>query len=179
MKYYLKEEDSFDIFLEKNKDIRIKKNSFSKKIEMFKYLLSCEALENINGLLNISLLFKRLTNIDSSFFNNDRIYFDSLYELIDIKLHLQKEINEVQRKLFIYYNNLIKSYNVSNEEESLHLNNFYYNLFHLLNLSDLSNIVAKIFNENFVLTDEEKKIANKTICNGKYLVNKIVGMYNV
>lgn len=114
------------------------------KINFFKQAIKDEGLRNTNIIINIALLLKRLNNYDDTIFEREDIYFTSLVELVDVKLELKNELDELRKVIVKYYLSVIKSLVVKNEEQSKEIANLYYLLLRVLSVYDISLMLQKI-----------------------------------
>ena len=78
------------------------------------YSLTYEDLADPLMLLNILNLVKIYNTLDTSFFENQDVYVNSIEELLDLKLDLQEDLDRFTRQLSIYFISLFKSYNKTN-----------------------------------------------------------------
>lgn len=122
----------------------IKNLEFEKKISFLKQALKDSGLRNVNLIINISLLLKRFNDFDDSLFERDDIYFNSLIELVDAKLELQSELDDLRKSIVKYYLSVIKSLVVKNEEQSKDMDNLYFLLLRILSVYDISLMLQKI-----------------------------------
>lgn len=127
-----------------NDIIGIKKWDFDGKVGFFKEAIKDIGLRNSNILINISLLLKRFNNLDETLFDREDIYFSSIVELIDIKLELQDDLDELRKNIVKYYFSVIKSLAVKNEEQSRDIDNLYFMLLRILSVYDISLMLQKI-----------------------------------
>lgn len=116
------------------------------KIEAIKYAFNTPTLEDPLMQLNLYNLIKSYNNMNDEFFNSSDIYFNSVEELLDVKLALSKEIKAFIRQLSIYYMSLFKSYNklfFTPSDEHINLPTLYKNMILTSDLLTLSGIFAK------------------------------------
>lgn len=116
------------------------------KIEAIKYAFNTPTLEDPLMQLNLYNLIKSYNNMNDEFFNSSDIYFNSVEELLDVKLALSKEIKAFIRQLSIYYMSLFKSYNklfFTPSDEHINLPILYKNMILTSDLLTLSGIFAK------------------------------------
>ena len=69
--------------------LEIKGLSTEEKAECFKYFLSTDVISNVSVISNVFILVNGITNIDDDLMDDDRIFFNSLEEYIDIKLEIK------------------------------------------------------------------------------------------
>ena len=120
----------------------IKVISYKDKKDFLVYAIGSKGLKNSNVIINISLLIKQ--GIDETLFERKDIYFNSLMELIDLKIDMKQQLDDLREKLVKYYFGVVKSIIVKNEEQSIHLDNLYYYLLHILSINDISLMMQKI-----------------------------------
>ena len=116
------------------------------KIEAIKYAFNTPTLEDPLMQLNLYNLIKSYNNMNDEFFNSSDVYFNSVEELLDVKLALSKEIKAFIRQLSIYYMSLFKSYNklfFTPSDEHINLPTLYKNMILTSDLLTLSGIFAK------------------------------------
>ena len=80
-------------------------------IEAFRYSMNREDLKNPVMILNIVNLLKIYNSLDDSFFDSDDNYFTVIDDMIDAKLLLSSELQELTKKVSLYFLSVIKSYN--------------------------------------------------------------------
>jgi len=176
----------FDYELETNVFVYLKLKSLKieQKIEAIRYSLTREDLVDPYMLLNIINLIKIYNTLDDSFFNDDRIYVSSIEDLLDIKLDLKNELEELQKKISIYFLSLFKSYNkVSYEplDRHIELKPLYKHIIMSLDLLTLSGIfsVTKPFStEECVYIDNAIEYLSELLLKGSlstYLMNNLLG----
>ena len=110
-----------------------------------RYALSREDLRNPYMILNIINLIKIYNTLDDSFFENEKVYVNSIEDLLDVKLDLTEELNKFQKQLSIYFISLFKSYNkVSYEplDKHIELPEIYKNIILSLDILTLSGIFS-------------------------------------
>ena len=117
---------------------------YDKKLKALKELINNESLKDSKDIINISFLVKRLNQLDNEIFKREDIYYNSLMELIDLKINLKKELEELRKKIVIYYLGCLKSLTIKNEEQAIHINNLYFHLLHILDINDISVILQKV-----------------------------------
>lgn len=91
--------------------INIKDLSLQLKIQLFKYFLTNDNIQNPIIILNIINMIKIFNTMDQSFFSNKYIYIKDIEEFLDLKLDLNTEIKAFNKKLSIFFLSLFKSYN--------------------------------------------------------------------
>lgn len=81
------------------------------KAEVFKYAFTREDLKDPLTSLNIFNLIKIYNTLDETFFEDENVWFNSLEDLLDLKLLIHSELKTFVRQFSIYFLSLIKSYN--------------------------------------------------------------------
>lgn len=142
----------------------LKELSYKEKKSFLTYAIDSKGLKNSNVIINISLLIKQFSNIDETIFERKDIYFNSLMELIDLKIDMKQQLDDLREKLVKYYFGIVKSIIVKNEEQSIHLDNLYFHLMHILSINDISLMMQKI--------SEVEDIP--FICNAKEIYKNII-----
>lgn len=102
---YESQEDCENVLLD------LKELSTEKLAEVFKFVLPNENLKDPLLILNIINLIKVYNSLDDTFFQNPDIYFNSIEELLDLKLEISSELAEFSKKVGVYFISLFKSYN--------------------------------------------------------------------
>lgn len=114
-------------------------------VEAVRYSLTRDDLRNPYMILNIINLIKIYNTLDDSFFENDKIYVNSIEDLLDVKLDLSEELKKFQKQLSIYFISLFKSYNkISYEplDKHIELPEIYKNIILSLDILTLSGIFS-------------------------------------
>ena len=93
------------------------------------------------------MLIDGISNIDEDMDNDERIFFSSLEEYVDIKLSIRKEIDEFNIKLLQYYLGVIEGIDVTLDELKVHIPNTHFNLMSLVTVNLISNLCL-ILNQN-------------------------------
>lgn len=127
-----------------NDVLNLREWEFDDKIKFLKQALKDSGLRNVNVIINISLLLKRFNDLDDSIFDREDIYFTSIVELVDAKLELQNELDELKTIIVKYYLSVIKSLVVKNEEQSRDIENLYFMLLRILSVYDISLMLQKL-----------------------------------
>lgn len=91
--------------------LHLKSLSSELKAEVLKYAFTREDLKDPLTSLNIFNLIKIYNTLDDSFFEDENVWFNSLEDLLDLKLLIHSELKQFVRKFSIYFLSLIKSYN--------------------------------------------------------------------
>lgn len=102
---YEAQDDSENIFLD------LKELNTEKLAEVFRLVLPKDDLKDPLLILNIINLIKVYNSLDDTFFQNPDIYFNSIEDLLDLKLEISSELAEFTKKVGIYFISLFKSYN--------------------------------------------------------------------
>lgn len=124
----------------------LKEAKTEQKIEALKYGFNTPTLDDPLMQLNLYNLIKSYNNMNDEFFASSDVYFNSVEELLDIKLALGAEIKAFIRQLSIYYMSLFKSYNklfFTPSDEHISLPTLYKNMILTSDLLTLSGIFAK------------------------------------
>jgi hypothetical protein len=124
----------------------LKEAKTEQKIDALKYGFSTPTLDDPLMQLNLYNLIKSYNNMNDEFFASSDVYFNSVEELLDIKLALGVEIKAFIRQLSIYYMSLFKSYNklfFTPSDEHISLPTLYKNMILTSDLLTLSGIFAK------------------------------------
>lgn len=124
----------------------LKNASTEQKIEAIKYGLQTPTLQDPLLQLNIYNLVKSYNNMNEYFFSSTDVYFNSVEEILDVKLALGKEIKAFIRQLSIYFMSIFKSYNkfvFTPSDEHIVLPALYRNMILSSDLGTLSGIFTK------------------------------------
>lgn len=124
--------------------LNIRTWEFKDKVEFLKNAIKDEGLKNVNVIVNISLLLKRFNNFDDEIFERDDVYFESMVELIDAKLELQSDLDDLRRKIVGLYLSIIKSLVVKNDEQSRDICDLHFLLMRILSVYDISLMLQRI-----------------------------------
>lgn len=155
--------------------------------EAIRYSLTREDLRNPYMILNIINLIKIYNTLDDSFFNDSKIYVNSIEDLLDVKLDLTDELKKFQRQLSIYFISLFKSYNKFSYEpldKHIELPEIYKNIILSLDILTLSGIfsVSEPFStEECVYIDSAIFYMNELLMRGAIssnLLNSLFGESN-
>ena len=76
--------DEFFVALNPEEVLEIKELTTDEKIECFKFFLTSEVITNVSVISNLYLLIDGISNIDEDMDNDERIFFNSLEEYVDI-----------------------------------------------------------------------------------------------
>lgn len=145
--------------------------------EAVRYSLTREDLRNPYMILNIINLIKIYNTLDDSFFENDKIYVNSIEDLLDVKLDLSEELKKFQRQLSIYFISLFKSYNKFSYEpldKHIELPEIYKNIILSLDILTLSGIfsVSEPFStEECIYIDSAITYMNELLMRGSLSIN--------
>ena len=155
--------------------------------EAIRYSLTREDLRNPYMILNIINLIKIYNTLDDSFFNDSKIYVNSIEDLLDVKLDLTDELKKFQKQLSIYFISLFKSYNKFSYEpldKHIELPEIYKNIILSLDILTLSGIfsVSEPFStEECVYIDSAIFYMNELLMRGAIssnLLNSLFGESN-
>lgn len=124
----------------------LKEATTEQKIEALKYGFNTPTLDDPLMQLNLYNLIKSYNNMNDEFFASTDVYFNSVEELLDIKLALGVEIKAFIKQLSIYFLSLLKSYNklaYTPSDEHISLPTLYKNMILTSDLLTLAGIFAK------------------------------------
>ena len=162
--------DDFFKTLDAGDDVEIKKLKTEDKIKCFKFFLSSDVITNHSIISNLYILVNGISDIDEDIENDDRAFFNSLEEYVDIKLDLKEELDLFKKKIVEYYLGIIKGLIVKIPELKVHITNTHYHIFHLANpefiskmmLEQLDNIDVKSIKPTFNAESLYDKINDHT-----------------
>lgn len=135
--------DEYFSNLEPDKILEVKELTTEEKAECFKYFLNTDVITNVSVISNIFLLINGITDIDEDALNDDRIFFNSLEEYIDVKLEIKNEIDVFNTRLLEYYLGIVKGLSVNLDELKSHIPNTYFNLMPLVTPNLVSKLTVK------------------------------------
>lgn len=82
---------------------------FNEKVEYFKKIFTDMGNTNEVDALNIYRIINSYNTFDDNFFDNENSYITDIAEFIDLKVHLEKEINELMLQLVTWYLSILAS----------------------------------------------------------------------
>ena len=135
--------DNFFSELNNEEILQIKELSIEDKITCFKFFLTSEVITNISVISNIFLLINGISNIDEDTIDDERIFFNSLEEYVDIKLEIRHEIDIFNIRLLEYYLGIIEGLEVILDELKYHIPNTHFNIMSLATPQLISRIMIK------------------------------------
>lgn len=135
--------DNFFSQLDPNEVLRIKELDTENKIRCFQYFLTSDVISNISVISNIFLLIDGVSSIDDNTLEDNRVFFSSLEEYVDIKLQLRSEIDTFNIKLLEYYLGIIEGLDVALDELKSHITNTHYNIMNLVTPNLISKLMLK------------------------------------
>jgi hypothetical protein len=135
--------DTFFSELNNEEILKIKELSIEDKVTCFKFFLTSEIITNISVISNIFLLINGISNIDEDSIEDERIFFNSLEEYVDIKLQIRREIDEFNTRLLEYYLGIIEGLEVVLDELKSHIPNTHFNIMSLVTPQLISKIMTK------------------------------------
>ena len=121
----------------------IKKLSTEDKILCFRYFLSSDAITNVSVISNLFLLINGISDIDDNALEDERIFFSSLEEYVDVKLEIKEEIDKFNIALLEYYLGIVEGLNVTLDELKSHIPNTHFNLMSLVTPELISKLMLK------------------------------------
>lgn len=121
----------------------IKTLSIEDKVKCFSFFLNSDVITNYSVISNLFMLINGITDIEDDILEDERLFFNSLEEYVDIKLELKPEIEEFKKKLLIYYLGIVEGLNVKIPELKIHIPNTYYNILHFVTPIFISKIMTE------------------------------------
>ena len=121
----------------------IKTLSTEDKVKCFSFFLNSDVITNYSVISNLFMLINGITDIEDDILDDERLFFNSLEEYVDIKLELKPEIEEFKKKLLIYYLGIVEGLNVKIPELKIHIPNTYYNILHFVTPIFISKIMTE------------------------------------
>lgn len=135
--------DNFFMELDQEEILQIKDLSLDDKVACFKFFLSSDVISNISVISNIFLLINGISNIDDDTIEDERIFFKSLEEYVDIKLQIRSEIDNFNIYLLEYYLGIVEGLEVVLDELKTHIPNTHFNVMPLVTPQLISRIMIK------------------------------------
>lgn len=101
-------------------NISIKSLNKEDKVKVLKHIMKNEDVVDSFVILNIFNFIKGFNTFDNSFFESKEVYVNDMEEYLDIKYELKDELNELMRKIAVYYLSVIKSCDkIDNSDERM------------------------------------------------------------
>ena len=138
--------DDFFTTVDPEEVLQIKELDAEAKTKCFQYFLTSDVISNISVISNIFLLIDGVSSIDENTLNDERVFFNSLEEYVDIKLQLRSEIDAFNIKLLEYYLGIIEGLDVALDELKTHITNTHYNIMNLVTPNLISKLMLKYLN---------------------------------
>ena len=113
------------------------------KIKCFRYFLVTDVITNVSVISNLFLLINGITDIEDNALDDERVFFSSLEEYIDVKLEIKNEIDVFNTRLLEYYLGVIKGLSVNLDELKTHIPNTFFNLMPLVTINLISKLTIK------------------------------------
>jgi hypothetical protein len=88
-------------------------------------------------------LINGISNIDDDTIDDERIFFKSLEEYVDIKLQIRYEIDKFNIRLLEYYFGIIEGLEVVLDELKTHIPNTHFNIMPLVTPQLISRLMTK------------------------------------
>lgn len=135
--------DDFFAQLNPNEVLKVKELDTESKVKCFQYFLISDVISNISVISNVFLLIDGVSSINDDTLEDDRVFFNSLEEYVDIKLQLRSEIDAFNIKLLEYYLGIIEGLDVALDELKSHITNTHYNIMNLVTPNLISKLMLK------------------------------------
>jgi len=135
--------DDFFAKVNTNEILNVKEMKTEDKIKCFRYFLTSDIISNISVISNIFLLIDGVSSISDDTLQDNRVFFNSLEEYVDIKLQLRDEIDSFNIKLVEYYLGIIEGLDVVLDELKTHITNTHYNIMNLVTPNLISKLMLK------------------------------------
>ena len=123
--------------------LEIKELPTEDKIKCFRYFLGTDVITNVSVISNLFLLINGITDIEDNALDDERVFFSSLEEYIDVKLEIKSEIDVFNTRLLEYYLGVIKGLSVNLDELKTHIPNTFFNLMPLVTINLISKLTIK------------------------------------
>ena len=135
--------DDFFAKVNTNEILNVKEMKTEDKIRCFRYFLTSDIISNISVISNVFLLIDGVSSISDDTLQDNRVFFNSLEEYVDIKLQLRDEIDSFNIKLVEYYLGIIEGLDVVLDELKTHITNTHYNIMNLVTPNLISKLTLK------------------------------------
>lgn len=123
--------------------LEIKELPTEDKIKCFRYFLGTDVITNVSVISNLFILINGITDIEDNALDDERVFFSSLEEYIDVKLEIKNEIDVFNARLLEYYLGVIKGLSVNLDELKTHIPNTFFNLMPLVTINLISKLTIK------------------------------------
>lgn len=123
--------------------LEIKELPTEDKIKCFRYFLGTDVITNVSVIANLFLLINGITDIEDNALDDERVFFSSLEEYIDVKLEIKNEIDVFNTRLLEYYLGVIKGLSVNLDELKTHIPNTFFNLMPIVTINLISKLTIK------------------------------------
>ena len=170
-------ENAISLWQEGGVMVDIKTLPLEDKINMIKFALKYDELSDPLMIMNLINLVKVYNTLADEYFENSDIYVNSVEELLDLKLAVNKELKEFTRRISVYFLSLFKSYSktaFTATDEHVALPKLYETLFNATDLLTLSGIFAKtpeISTNDLMYIDNSYSILSGLIMKGAETLN--------
>lgn len=158
--------DEYFTNLDPEEILDIKKLSTEDKALAFRYFLDSDVITNASVIFNLFILVNGITDIDDNAMDDERIFFSSLEEYVDIKLQIRYELDDFNTWLVEYYLGIIEGLDTTLDELKSHIPNTAYNVMALVTPSLISRLMTK-----YLMNVNASKV--KPAFNANELYNKI------
>lgn len=139
-------ENAISLWQEGNVMIDIKSLPLDQKVDIIKFALNYDELEDPLMIMNLLNLVKVYNTLADEYFESPDIYVNSVEELLDLKLAVSKELKEFTRRISLYFLSLFKSYSktaFTATDEHIALPKLYEIVFSAVDFLTLAGIFAK------------------------------------
>lgn len=123
--------------------LEVKGLTTEEKVQCFKYFLDSEVITNVSVISNIFMLINGITGIDDVEMKDERVFFNSLEEYVDIKLQIRYELDDFNTWLLEYYLGIIQGLSVTLDELKVHIPNTFFCIMPLISLDLISKLMVK------------------------------------
>lgn len=139
--------------IEKDIQIELKTESTEKLVNIFKEIMKLDYVQHLTNkslMLNILALIKSYNTFTDEYFNDERIFFSSIEQFLDVKIELQAEIKAIDAEISTYFYSILRS--ISKTEYTIldsyvDIPKFYKAFFLTTNLVTVSGILAQMPND--------------------------------
>lgn len=139
--------------IEKDIQIDLKTDSTEKLVQVFKEIMKLDYVQHLTNksiMLNIIAMLKTYNSFSDEYFNDQRIFFSSIEQFLDVKIELQEEIKAIDAEIATYFFSILRS--ISKTEYTIldsyvDIPKFYKAFFLTTNLVTVSGLLAQMPND--------------------------------
>jgi hypothetical protein len=166
-----------------NEILPIKTLPYEEKLQVVEHVVSRSNILNVNMIYNISLLVITGQQYSADFFESENVWFESIVELIDMRVALESYITKLITQLIEAFIDVLGSQHITPEIEGMSpnfrfLEPTYHMLLMTMNFYTLSPLFAKLDKETLIEQTEYHK-EKPYIYGAKEILLKFIGEYKL